>query len=49
MLPLYKSLVRPTLDYCSQVWNSFLKKDIELVEKVQKRFTKLVRNLHSTL
>ena len=42
MLILYKTLVRPILDYCSQVWKPFLKRDIKLVERVQKRFTKLI-------
>ena len=28
ILRLYKSLVRPHLDYCSQAWNLYLIKDI---------------------
>ena len=42
MLILYKTLVRPIIDYCSQVWRPHLKKDINLVEKIQKRFTKMI-------
>ena len=39
---LYKSLVRPHLDYCSPVWRPYLQKDINLIEKVQKRATRMV-------
>ena len=42
LLKLYKSYVRPKLEYCTQVWSPFLKKDIEKIEKIQKRFTKQI-------
>ena len=42
MLILYKTLVRPLIDYCSQVWRPYLKKDINSLEKIQKRYTKMV-------
>ena len=31
--------VRPTLDYCSNLWYPYRKSYIDLVESVQKRFT----------
>ena len=42
MLPLYKSLVRPHLDYCIQVWRPHLRKDIDRIERVQRRATRMM-------
>ena len=42
---LYKSIVRPSLEYCSQVWHPLLKKDYQKVEKVQRRATKSIPSL----
>ncbi len=33
---LYLSLVRPHLEYGSSVWNPYLVKDVNILEKVQK-------------
>ena len=41
----FKSYILPLLDYCSSVWNPFLLKDIDRLEKVQKRFTKRLSGL----
>ena len=39
---LFKALVRPHLEYAQPVWSPCLKKHINLIEKVQRRSTKLI-------
>ena len=42
IMRLYKSLVRSRLEYCIQARSLYHKKDIEVLERVQKRATKMV-------
>ena len=42
MMILYKTLVRPKVDYCIQVWRPHTRKDIKILEKIHRRFTKMI-------
>ena len=45
ILNLYKSLVRPHLEYCCQAWRPYLQKDVDNIEKVQRRMTMMIPEL----
>ena len=41
---IYKLYVRPHMEYCVEVWNPKYKGDVDKLEKVQNKMTRLIRN-----
>ena len=45
LVRVFTVYVRPIVEYCSVMWSPSLKQDIDLTEKVQRRFTKRLSGL----
>ena len=44
---LYKTIVRFHLEYCIQAWRAHHKKDIDMLERIQRRATKMILKLRN--
>ena len=42
MIPLYKALIRPLIEYANPVWSPYTRKFIDLIENVQHYFTRCI-------
>ena len=47
ILPLYKSLVCPHLEYAMQFWSPNFRSDIDKIEKIQRRATKMIPEIRN--
>ena len=47
IIPLYIALIRPKLEYASSAWCPFYQRDIDLIERVQHRVTKMISGLEN--
>ena len=43
IIPSYKTIVRPHLEYCTQTRRPYRKKDIDMLERVQRRASKIIQ------
>ena len=47
IIPLYKTIVRLHLEYCIQAWRPYRKKDIDILERIQRRTSKITQKLRN--
>ena len=47
IVPLYKGIVILHLEYCIHEWRPYRKKDIDTLERIQRRATKIIPELRN--
>ena len=48
LVPLYKTFVRPRMEYAVAVWSPWMRKDEEVLERVQQRFIRMLSDVKGT-
>ena len=43
IVPMYKAIVRPHLEYCIQARRPYRKKDIDKLQRIKRRATKMIQ------
>ena len=41
-IPRYKAIVRSNLEYCVQAWRPYRRMDIDTIEQIKRRATKII-------
>ena len=47
IIPLFKTIVKPHIEYCIQAWRPYRKTNIDILERVQRRATKMIQKLRN--
>ena len=47
LVPLFKALVRPHLEYANAVWSPYKAKHIKVIEQIQRNFTRMIDGMRN--
>ena len=47
MVPLFKTLIRPIIEYANATWSPYMRKHIESIESIQRNFTKYITGMYN--
>jgi len=47
IIPIYKAMIRPLVEFAVQFWSPHLRKDIDKLERIQRRITKMIPELRN--